>query len=90
MKLITSGINEYLLKTLKKLQGEVLFDDFKNKYKIKDVLHYVRSVIFFDDVPNESWEALKPIKEKVTSSEIKEKLSREVIGYEKRLLEGNK
>jgi hypothetical protein len=63
-----------------------VFDNFKIKYGTNDILHYVRSVIFFDDVPKESWEALKPIQELIPQYKIKERLTREVIAFEKKIL----
>ena len=63
-----------------------IFDNFIKKYQQKDFLHYVRSVIFFDDVPDSSWNALKPLKEKVSKNEIQDKLIKEVTDFQKRYI----
>jgi len=69
---------------LKDMSIDKMFENFKKKYQMNDILHYVRSVIYFDDVPEKSWKALKPIKDKVSITMIKNKLINEVTDYQRR------
>jgi len=71
---------------LKEMSIDTMFENFKTKYKTDDILQYVRSVMFFDDVTQASWAALRPINEMFSEKDIKEKLTQEVIKYEKRIL----
>ena len=71
---------------LKYIPIEKMFENFKIKYQMNDILHYIRSVIYFDDVPENSWKALKPIGEIVSINMIKDKLIREVTDYQRRSL----
>ena len=71
---------------LREMPIDTMFENFKKKYKTDDILQYVRSVMFFDDIPQASWTALKPIKEIFSVKGIKEKLTQEVIGYERKIL----
>jgi hypothetical protein len=65
---------------------EKMVENFKKKYQNDDILHYIRSVMYFDDVDKENWESLKLIKDKISSKEVKERLTKEVITYEKNIL----
>ena len=67
---------------LKYMSVEKMFENFKKKYQMDDILHYVRSVIYFDDVPEKSWKALKPIKDIVSNITIKNKLIKEITNYQ--------
>jgi len=71
---------------LREMSIDTMFENFKKKYKTDDVLQYVRSVMFFDDITQASWAALRPINEMFSAKDIKETLTREVIEYEKRIL----
>jgi hypothetical protein len=39
-----------------------MIENFKKKYQTDDILHYLRSVTYFDEISEESWQSLKPIK----------------------------
>jgi hypothetical protein len=69
---------------------DTMFENFKKKFKTDDILQYARSVMFFDDVTQASWAALKMINEMPSIKDIKEKLTQEVINYEKELLKSDK
>jgi len=93
MKVAATGTRGYEAKDffdlyylLKEITIDKIFDNFIKKYQQKDFLHYVRSVIFFDDVPDSSWNALKPLKEKVSKNEIQDKLIKEVTDFQKKYI----
>jgi hypothetical protein len=65
---------------------EKMIDNFKKKFQTDDILHYLRSVMYFDDVDKSSWQSLKPIKEVISSKGVKEKLTKEVVAYNKKFL----
>jgi hypothetical protein len=65
---------------------EKMVDNFKRKYHTNDILQYLRSVMYFDDDDNKNWESLKPIKKRISRKEIEERLTKEVITYNKNLL----
>jgi hypothetical protein len=75
---------------LREMPIDTMFENFKKKYKTGDVLQYVRSVMFFDDVTQASWAALKPTNEIFFEKDIKEKLIQEVIKYERSILRTDK
>jgi hypothetical protein len=74
---------------LREITIDTMFENFKKKFKTNDILQYVRSVMYFDDVTQASWAALKPILEMPSVKDIKEKLTQEVINYEKKLLKSD-
>jgi len=93
MKISATGTRGYEAKDffdlyylLKEMTIDTIFDNFKKKYGSNDILHYVRSSIYFDDVPDNSWKALKPLKEVISKDQIKEKLIYEVTEYQKRII----
>lgn len=49
-------------------------------------MHYIRSVIYFADVKEENWQSVKFVKDKISSKEIIQRLTREVVEYEKKIL----
>jgi len=96
MKISAAGTRGYEAKDfvdiyylLKYMTIDRMFENFKKKYETNDILHYVRSVIYFDDVKTESWKALKPIKEEINVNVIKNTLIQEVSNYERKILSSN-
>jgi len=61
-----------------------IFENSKKKYEKDDILHYVRSAMYFDDVPKKSWEAMNFLCDKISKNEVIEKLTYEVGNYQKK------
>ena len=64
-----------------------MFDNFKRKYKTNDIQHYIKSVVYFDEVPEKSWSDVKMIVEKLSVNKLKETLTRAVEEYNRSSLE---
>ena len=71
---------------LQYMSFEKMVENFKKKYQTNDVLHYLRSVMYFNDIEKENWQSIKPIKDKINVKEIKNRLIKEVVAYEKNKL----
>jgi hypothetical protein len=65
---------------------EKMIDNFKKKYQTDDALHYLRSVMYFDDVTKEKWQSLKLINDNISDKMVMERLTKEVVTYEKNIL----
>jgi hypothetical protein len=63
---------------LKYMSLEKMFENFEKKYNSKEILHYKRSLIYFDDVPKESWENIKMLNDTLVVKEVKYTLIDEV------------
>ena len=68
---------------LKEFKIDTIINNFKKKYQTHDILHYQRSMIYFDDVPENSWKSIKMIKDTLSVNDIKSTLKKAVIEYEK-------
>ena len=55
---------------LKYMSIEKIFDNFKKKYETNDILHYVRSAMYFDDIKEDSWKSIKIMYDKDISKHI--------------------
>jgi len=71
---------------LKEMSIDTIVDNFKKKYETENMLHYLRSMVYFDDVTSDSWNAVKMIKEPLSSNDVKNTLIKCVKDYEQRLL----
>jgi len=93
MKVSAAGTRGYeardfvdLYYLLKEIPFEKIVDNFKKKYSINDIQHYLKSMNYFDDISKESWQSIKMIHDKLSSNEIKKKLDSEVNKYWKEYL----
>jgi len=75
---------------LKEISIETIVDNFKKKYNTENIQQYLRSINFFDDVNEESWESIKMLHDKLSVKEIKDTLNNEVNKYWKNILNINK
>lgn len=75
---------------LQYMSFEKMMKNFIKKYQTDDVLHYLRSVIYFDDIDKENWESVKFLNKRIPDKVIKEKLIKEVVEYERNKLYGIK
>ena len=72
---------------LKYMSIDKIFENFLVKSKTSDILHYVRSAMYFDDVKDSSWKAINFIHDKVSKTEVINKLTNEISNYQKRELQ---
>jgi hypothetical protein len=63
---------------MKYMSLEKMFENFQKKYNTNDILHYKRSLVYFDDVPEESWENIKMLYDKLSIREVKKTITDEV------------
>jgi hypothetical protein len=56
---------------LKEMPLEKMFEYYRKKYSTDNIFNAKRSLIFFDDVPEESWKEVRLINQKVTVNTIK-------------------
>ena len=68
---------------LKLIPINKIIENFKKRFKTDNVLHYVRSAMYFDDIKKESWEALRPLNEIFDPKTIKKTLIKEISAYER-------
>jgi hypothetical protein len=57
---------------------EKMFENFKKKYNTNEILHYKRSLVYFDDIPKESWEGAKILDDRFSVNEVKRTIIKEV------------
>jgi len=71
---------------LKYMSIDKIFENFLVKYENNDMLHYVRSAMYFDDVKDSSWKAINFIHDSVSKTEVINKLTHEISNYQKKEL----
>ncbi|WP_043922767.1 nucleotidyl transferase AbiEii/AbiGii toxin family protein [Leadbettera azotonutricia] len=71
---------------LKEISLENMFDYYRKKYSAADINSVKRSLGYFDDVPDESWEEVRIIKNKPTVNKIKKTIIDKIIEYDKKYL----
>jgi len=71
---------------LKEMPMEKIVENFKKKYNTENIQHYLRSINYFDDVSNNSWESIKMIHDKISADNVKKTLDFEVNKYWKTIL----
>jgi len=70
---------------LKEIPIEKIVENFKKKYNTNNIEHYLRSMIYFDDVNKESWDSLKMLHDSISANAVKNKLILEVSNYYKNI-----
>jgi hypothetical protein len=68
---------------LKEMSLNDMFDYYKQKYNQKDVSIIKRSLIYFDDITNNNWNAVKLLNDKLLIDSIKNTLIDEINKYNK-------
>lgn len=93
MKMSATGTRGYeakdfvdLFYLLKEMTIDIVINNFKKKYESENPIHYIRSMVYFNDVTPDSWKSIKMINEPLSSKEVKETLIKSVRDYEKRML----
>jgi hypothetical protein len=74
---------------LNEITLEDMFDCYKIKYSINDIYSVKRSLGYFDDVPDESWQEVKMIKCKLSVNTIKKTIIDKIIEYDKKYIYDN-
>jgi len=94
MKMSATGTRGYeardfvdLFYLLKEIPIENIVDNFKKKYNTENIQHYLRSMNYFDDVNDESWQSIKMLTDTLSISEIKNTLNNEVNKYWRKILD---
>ncbi|GHV96397.1 hypothetical protein AGMMS50293_27170 [Spirochaetia bacterium] len=54
------------------------YNYYKQKYNYDNMFHVKKSLIYFDDVPENSWKSIKMIKDKLNVNNVKTALINEV------------
>ena len=91
MKMSATGTRGYeakdfvdLFYLLKELSIDTIINNFKKKYESENPIHYIRSMIYFNDVTLDSWNSIKMINDTLSSKEVKDTLINHVRDYEQR------
>ena len=71
---------------LKEMSVSKVVENFKRKYKTENIEHYLRSMVYFDDVSRASWDSVKMLFGKISADEVKNTLINKVTEYSKAIL----
>ena len=71
---------------LEKISLKDMFEYYKAKYKQNDISIIKRSIVYFDDVTDSNWLAVKLLKDKVSVEQLKQKIIDELNLYNKIIL----
>ena len=74
-------VSEDIYFLLQYLPFEKMVDNFKKRNETDNILHYLRSVMYFDDIKKESWDNIKYLKNKISEKVIMERLTKEVLTF---------
>jgi hypothetical protein len=74
---------------LKEIPLNDMFEYYKIKYNQNDISHVKRSVIYFEDVPENSWETVNLLQDTLSVEKVKETIINEMYKYEKNKIIGN-
>jgi len=74
---------------LKDIPLKDMFDYYKKKYQQNDISLIKRSLVYFDDVTESNWLAVKLIKDKLSIDKIKGKIIDELNNYNKDIIGNN-
>ena len=92
MKMSAAGTRGYEAKDfvdiyylLKEMPIDTIINNFKKKYQTENPIHYIRSMVYFDDVTLDSWKSIKMINDPLSTKEVKKSLIKSVKDYEKKM-----
>ena len=71
---------------LKEIPLKDMFEYYKIKYKQSDISPIKRSLVYFDDVTDSNWSAVKLLHDKLSVKEVKQKIIDEVNNYNKNII----
>ncbi|MCL2126763.1 MAG: nucleotidyl transferase AbiEii/AbiGii toxin family protein [Treponema sp.] len=72
---------------LKKIKLEDMFKYYMVKYNQKDISAIKRSLVYFDDVTDSNWSAIKLLKDKLSAEKIKNTIIKKMNNYNKNIIE---
>jgi hypothetical protein len=75
---------------LKEMSLENMFNYYKLKYSVNDIYSAKRSLGYFDDVPEESWQEVKMATGKIIIKDIKRTIIDNIIEYDKKIIMNEK
>jgi predicted nucleotidyltransferase component of viral defense system len=75
---------------LKEMSLEDMFNYYKLKYGVNDIYSVKRSLGYFDDVPEESWQEVRMVTEEVIIKDIKRTIIDNIIEYDKKIIMNEK
>ena len=73
---------------LMEMSLESIFEYYKKKYSVNDIHSAKKSLGYFDDVPDESWNEVRMINDKIPIKKIKRIIVEKIIEYDKKLFVG--
>ena len=73
---------------LEKISLKDMFEYYKVKYKQNDISLIKRSLVYFDDVTDSNWLAVKLLQDKLSVDQLKQKIIDELNMYNKIILNG--
>jgi len=71
---------------LKEITIADMFEYYKKKYKQNDINPIKRSLVYFDDVTENNWMAVKLLHDKLSINKIKQKIIDEINNYNKNII----
>ncbi|GHT72132.1 hypothetical protein FACS1894110_26440 [Spirochaetia bacterium] len=76
----------YLINGLKEMSFKSMFDYYKQKYNQKDVSIIKRGLVYFDEVTNNNWNAVKLLNDTLSIDTMKNTIIDEVNKYNKSII----
>ena len=73
---------------LMEMSLESIFESYKKKYSVNDIHSAKKSLGYFEDVPDESWNEVRMINDKIPIKKIKRIIVEKIIEYDKKLFVG--
>jgi hypothetical protein len=93
MKMSAAGTRGYeardfvdLYYLLKEIPMEFIVENFMKKFNTNNIMHYLKSMNYFEDVDKDSWESIKMIHDRLSVADVKKTLDFEVNNYWKNIL----
>jgi hypothetical protein len=71
---------------LQKISLKEMFDYYKQKYNQNDINSIKRSLVYFDDVTDSNWSAVKLLNDKISVKNIKQTIITEMSNYNKNII----
>ena len=71
---------------IKEIPINKIVENFMKKYETENVEHYLRSMVYFDDVSSSSWKSVKMLIGKISVDEVKNTLISKIREYSRSIL----
>ena len=66
-----------------------MLEHYKIKFKQSDITIIKRSLVYFDDITESNWKAVKLLSKNISANEVKQKLIDEVVKYSAGVIDGS-